>query len=126
MARAEFPRSVRVAVIKRATRESVVYCEKCGLPAKKFQVDHIDPDGLTGKPVIENAMLICEPCFLAKNAADAEAIARAKRVEAKHTRAIMPGAARIVSAPMPTTARAAKRQSKPPVIRQWSPYRDLP
>jgi 5-methylcytosine-specific restriction endonuclease McrA len=81
--RKEFPKSVKVAVIKRATRESIVFCEKCGALAKKFQIDHVNPDGLTGKPVIENAMLICEPCFLEKNAIDAANIARAKRVEAK-------------------------------------------
>lgn len=84
MTRREFPRSVRVAVIKRCTRDGVVYCEGCGLPARRFQIDHINPDGLTGEPVLANAQLICEACFGVKNPQDAKAIAKAKRREAAH------------------------------------------
>lgn len=82
--RREFPKSVRVAVIKRATVNGVVICEKCGAIAKKFQIDHVRADGLLGEPVLGNAMLICEPCYAEKNPADAKAIAQAKRREAKH------------------------------------------
>jgi 5-methylcytosine-specific restriction protein A len=90
MSRKEFPKAVRVAVIKRATHrvegtnEDVQICENptCRAIAKRFQIDHIDPDGLTGKPVIENAMLICEPCWKIKNPIDTSNIAKAKRREA--------------------------------------------
>lgn len=84
MTRREFPRSVKVAVVKRATRESVVYCEACGAQAKRWQIDHVRPDGLGGDPTLGNAMLICEACFSAKNPADTRAIAKAKRREARH------------------------------------------
>lgn len=40
MARREFPRAVKVAVIKRSTRDGAVYCEKCGALAKRWQIDH--------------------------------------------------------------------------------------
>lgn len=86
MSRREFPRAVRVAVIKRATRDSVVYCEKCGALAKRWQIDHVRPDGLLGEPALDNAMLICEPCWAVKNPADTSAIADAKRKEASHLR----------------------------------------
>ena len=88
--RREFSRAVRVAVIKRATRQGVIYCEKCNAMAKRFQIDHIRPDGLLGEPTIENAMLICEPCWLVKNSADTTAIASAKRKEAAHLGARRP------------------------------------
>ena len=109
MARSEFPRSIRVAVIKRSTRESVVYCEACGLPAKKFQVDHIIADAHGGKPVIENAQLLCEPCFSIKNPKDTTIAAKLKRQEAKHL-----GAER----PKPRIPAPPKRErvSKAPVV----------
>ena len=85
MPRREFPRAVKVAVVKRCTRENQVWCESCGLPAKKWQIDHVRPDGLGGEPTIENAQLLCLPCaVLVKNPADTSAIARAKRREAAH------------------------------------------
>lgn len=91
MSRKEFPTRVRVEVIKRARNErGVVMCEKCDLPAKRWQIDHVNPDGLTGQPVLSNAMLICEPCFSVKNPQDARDIARAKRREAKHLGAAKP------------------------------------
>jgi len=83
--RREFPTSVRVAVIKRTTDErGFVHCEKCKEQAKKFQIDHVIADGLGGKPVLENAMLICERCYSEKNPQDTTLIAKAKRREAKH------------------------------------------
>lgn len=92
MARREFPTSVKVAVIKRSTRDGVTYCEKCKAIAKRWQIDHVNPDGLTGKPVIENAMLICKPCYSVKNPADTRVIAQAKRREARHVGAVQPKA----------------------------------
>jgi 5-methylcytosine-specific restriction endonuclease McrA len=76
-------------VIKRATKDNVVYCEKCGLPAKKFEVDHVIPDALHTEDKqnsndINNARLLCKPCHQAKTKSDVAEIARAKRREAKH------------------------------------------
>ena len=118
MARSEFPRAVKVAVTKRATRESVVYCEACGLPAKKFLIDHVIADAHGGKPVIENAMLICEACYSVKNPKDTTIAAKIKRQEAKHIGATTPKA----KIPAPPKR---EREHKSPVIRQSSLYRDL-
>ena len=118
MARCEFPRTVKVEVVKRATRGNSVYCEACGLPAKKFQIDHVIADAHGGKPVIENAMLICEPCFSIKNPKDTTIAAKLKRQEEKHLGAIRPKA-KIAAPPK------RERQSKPGVVRQWAIYRDI-
>lgn len=90
MARKNFPKSVMVACIKRATKDNVVYCEQCGLPAKKFQIDHINPDGLTGEPVLSNARLLCIECHSVKTKDDVARIAKAKRTEARHLGAVAP------------------------------------
>lgn len=85
MARQEFPRSVKVAAIKRATVKGEVYCEGCGCLTKgKFEIDHIRPDGLLGEPTIQNARILCAPCHKEKTKADVGSIAKAKRVEARH------------------------------------------
>lgn len=111
MTRQEFPKSVKVAVIKRATADNgVVYCESCGLPAKKWQIDHVRADGLLGKPVLENAELICEACYSVKNPDDTRKIARAKRREAKHIGAVSEPAIKIKS---PGFAQSAKRRINP-------------
>lgn len=84
MSRREFPKSVRVAVTRRAMKDGVLYCEACGGQAKRFQIDHIRPDGLLGEPILENAQLICQACWEIKNPKDTAAIAKAKRREARH------------------------------------------
>jgi hypothetical protein len=111
--RREFPRSVRVAVIKRATRNGVVYCELCGLPAKKFQVDHARADGLAGDPTLENAQLLGECCYVPKNADDAAKIAKARRREAAHLGAWRP-AAKIASRGFTPSQRSADRAQRDP------------
>jgi 5-methylcytosine-specific restriction enzyme A len=83
MKRREFPRSVKVRVVKRATREGVLYCEKCGFPAKKWQIDHIVADAIGGEPIISNAELICNVCYSVKNPQDTRRAAKTKRQEAK-------------------------------------------
>ena len=83
MKRREFPRSVKVRVVKRATRGGALYCEKCGFPVKKFQIDHIIADAVGGKPIISNAELICDICYGIKNPQDTRLAAKTKRQEAK-------------------------------------------
>jgi len=90
MKRREFPRSVKVDVIKRCTRENVVYCEKCNQPTHKFQIDHAIADSHGGKPVIGNAQLLCEECYLIKNPEDTTTAAKLKRIEAKDIGATQP------------------------------------
>lgn len=108
MTRKNFKQSVQVACIKRATRDGVVYCEECSLPVRKWEIDHINPDGLTGQPTLENAKLLCLPCHAVKtNTKDKPAIAEAKRREAKHLGATKPKAT-IKAPPKPprSTAKA--------------------
>lgn len=89
--RRDFPTRVRAAVIKRCTtKNGTIYCEACGLPTMRFQIDHVRPDGLCGEPTIENAMLICETCYGEKNPQDTRKIAKAKRQEAAHIGAKQP------------------------------------
>jgi 5-methylcytosine-specific restriction protein A len=80
--RKEFSKSVKVAAVKRATRDGVVYCEGCGALAKTWEIDHANPDGLTGEPTLSNAVVLCKPCHADKTKRDVAAIARAKRREA--------------------------------------------
>ena len=84
MPRREFSKSIKVQVVKRATRDGVTYCEKCGAIAKRWQIDHVIADAHGGKPVIENAELICEACYSVKNPKDTTIAAKLKRVEAAH------------------------------------------
>jgi 5-methylcytosine-specific restriction endonuclease McrA len=88
--RKEFPTKVRVVVIKRATKDCVVYCEGCGLPTRDFQIDHIIPAALGGAPILENAQLLGRCCYSVKNPDDTRKAAKAKRVEAKHLGAGQP------------------------------------
>lgn len=90
MSRREFPRSVKVARIKAATRDGVVYCEKCSLPCSKWEIHHVDPDALTGEPTFENSALWCIPCHDEETSRLAPVIAKVKRVEAKHVGATRP------------------------------------
>jgi 5-methylcytosine-specific restriction protein A len=91
LTRREFPTRVRAAAIKRATdAKGIVRCEKCKGEAKAPEVDHINPDGLTGEPTISNAMVMCALCHLAKSKQDTANIAEAKRREAKHIGAKTP------------------------------------
>lgn len=83
MSRKNFPKSVMVACIKRATINDVVFCEECHTMAKRFQIDHVNPDGLTGEPTLENARLLCVPCHSEKTKQDVANIARAKRREVR-------------------------------------------
>ena len=104
MSRREFTKAIKVAVVKRAMRDGVVYCESCGLPAKRWQIDHRVADAHGGKPVIENAQLICEPCFAIKNPQDTKIAAKLKRVEARHLGAHRPKA-KIKSAGFPQSSK---------------------
>jgi 5-methylcytosine-specific restriction endonuclease McrA len=88
MTRRNFPKSVIVAAIKRATKENVVYCEGCGLPCRSWDIDHIRPDGLLGEPTLDNARLLCKVCHGTKTKDDVKRIAKAKRQEAKHLGAV--------------------------------------
>lgn len=83
--RQEFTKAVRVARVKHATRDGVLYCEGCGVMLKigQFAFDHDNPDGLTGQPTFENCRVLCTAvCHVAKTRDDKGNIAEAKRREA--------------------------------------------
>lgn len=105
MTRREFPRSVKVAIIKRATRGGVTYCEGCGLPVKRWQIDHIIADAIGGQPAIENAQLLGKCCYGKKNPLDARLAAKTKRQEAKHL------GARMAKQTIPSRPKPAKEPS---------------
>ena len=88
MARRNFTKAIIVARIKSATRDGVVYCDGCGLPCRKWEIDHIRADGLLGEPTFDNSRLLCIPCHKEKTAEDVKAISKAKRVEALHIGAV--------------------------------------
>ena len=88
MTRRNFPKSVIVQRIKACTKDLRVYCENCGLPCSKWQIDHMRADGLLGEPTFENSRLLCLPCHAEKTKDDVARIAKAKRVEAKHLGAV--------------------------------------
>lgn len=84
MPRREFPKAVRVAAFERSGGQCEnPECRRWLMPGD-YQFDHEIPDGLTGQPTLENAVVLCSPCHLTKTAThDVPAIARAKRREKK-------------------------------------------
>lgn len=82
MSRREFPKKVQRDAFVRAAGN----CEGCGarLTLGKFAYDHVNPDGLTGEPTLENCQVLCDPCHKAKTRKDVADIARAKRREDAH------------------------------------------
>lgn len=114
MARREFSRAIKVQVIKRATRDGAVYCEKCGALAKRWQIDHVIADAHGGEPALSNAELICEPCYTTKNAKDTTVAAKLKRIEARHLGAkkTTPAIPRRPTEPAPAQRKASKPMTK--------------
>ena len=112
MARKEFTRAIKVAVIKRATLDGKTFCEECGCLAKRWEIDHVRADGLLGEATLENAKLICKPCHLEKTAQDVKQITQAKRREAIHLGVRKKPSLR--SCGFPKSAKAPKQQVKLP------------
>jgi len=90
MTRRNFTKAVIVQRIKAATRDGVVYCDGCGLPCRKWEIDHIKADAMhvdedkDKSATFENSRLLCIPCHKEKTKDDVKIIAKSKRVEAKH------------------------------------------
>lgn len=92
--RREFTRDQKAAIVRRATVEGVIRCEGCSLAVKTFEIDHIIPEGLrpdadkARKLTITEGQLLGKACCHrgpeGKTAQDVQAIAKAKRAEAKH------------------------------------------
>ena len=88
MTRRNFTKAIIVARIKSATKNGIVYCDGCGCPCRKWEIDHIRADGLLGEPTFENSRLLCVPCHQEKTKSDVKSISKAKRTEARHLGAV--------------------------------------
>lgn len=87
--RREFPPKIMVAAFERAKD----HCESCGarLTTGKFHYDHVIPDAMGGQPTLENCAVLCTGCHGTKTRTqDIPAIAKVKRVRAKHLGARKP------------------------------------
>lgn len=85
MTRRNFDTEVRKAAVRRAMGpNNQVYCEECNQPAKVFEIDHIIPDRLNGKPTLDNARVLCRPCHVEKTALDRQNIAKNNRLEERN------------------------------------------
>lgn len=75
-------------VIERANGK----CEACGAPLKPggFELDHIIPASLGGKPDAANAMCMCRACHVAKSGQDIKRVRKADRQRDKSSGAIKP------------------------------------
>lgn len=85
--REEFSRDLKADALRRSMdAKGFPRCQVCGLGVKAggYAFDHINPDGLTGKPTLANCQVLCTACHVEKTRGDVARIAKAKRVEAKH------------------------------------------
>lgn len=86
MSRRNFTPATRKAAYERAGGR----CQGCGcdLTGKRWDCDHVIPDWLGGRPVLENAEVLCAgnraTCHGKKTAQDVKRIAKTKRMERKH------------------------------------------
>jgi hypothetical protein len=113
MARREFTRSIKAAIVLRATNAAGhVQCEGCGLVLGKrpYHIDHTKPDALevdkSRKLTADDGKLLgVECCHAPKTKEDRAMIDRAKRREAKHLGIARP-AGTIKSAGFPRARKA--------------------
>ncbi len=86
--RKEFPTRIKVAAFQRASGrcegklETGERCYAVLIPGR-WRCDHINPDGLTGQPTLDNAQCLCPLCDGRKTPGDIATIAEAKRREAR-------------------------------------------
>lgn len=89
MTRRPFPARVMVAAYER----SMGSCEKCGglLVTGRINYDHVIPDAMGGEPTVDNCAVLCKACHDDKtHRRDVPAIAKVKRIRAKHIGARKP------------------------------------
>ncbi|MFO1151177.1 MAG: HNH endonuclease signature motif containing protein [Alsobacter sp.] len=91
--------SERLALFLRAKGR----CQACGwvlAPGTRWDVDHILPRALGGRDAPDNLQVLCRACHAGKTASqDAPALAKTRRLKARHLgatrpRSIMPGSMR--------------------------------
>lgn len=120
--RKEFPDKVRALAFKRSRgfcEIGRVHMPEIGCGRKLFTGDiryeHIDPDGLTGEPTLENCAVLCTSCWKIKtNKYDIPVIAKSKRVERKHI-----NARTAKGRPMAGTKRSGWRKRMSGQVEKW-------
>lgn len=98
MKRREFSTKIKLAAWQRSGGK----CETCTrkLAPGDIHYDHVIPDGLGGEPTLDNCAVLCRSCHAVKTTTqDVPAIAKSKRVQARHAGAKAPSARRILSPP---------------------------
>ena len=117
--RRNFTKPVTVEIIKRG-RDPLgnIRCEECHAIARPFEIHHIEPDGLCidkSKPLTaKEGLLLCISCHAEHTKLDVPAIARAKRIEARHLGVRTAPVRPIHSPGFPMTERAKARAERGP------------
>jgi len=97
MSRLEFPARVKVAAYKRAEGRCECGCGAEIKPGDRIEFDHVIADAMRPDNSLSNCQVLLYACHKAKTKRDVKAIAKAKRVQKKHTgtfrppRRIVPG-----------------------------------
>jgi 5-methylcytosine-specific restriction enzyme A len=108
--RQEFTAKTKGLALKRDMRNGKIYCGNCGIelnPRNGMHFDHRDPDGLGGKPTLENCWILCFTCHDLKTVTeDRPRMSKADRVFKSHM-----GIKRRKGPPMPGS-RASKIKFK--------------
>ena len=109
MKRQNFSEKIKRTALARAGDR----CEECKLPhLGRYHFDHEIPDGLTGKPTVQNCKLLCYACHRIKTRLDVARIAVAKRQEAMSLRV------KADRLPVPHRPRKPRTTTKPPLPRR--------
>lgn len=93
----------------------------------RINYDHVNPDGLTGKPTLENMAVLCLLCHAIKTGKDVKSIAKAKRLADREADIEARKVARMqapVRAPAPAQNKASKPTEKATLPRR-SFYEDI-
>jgi 5-methylcytosine-specific restriction endonuclease McrA len=110
--RSEFATKTKTTAWSRANGK----CEGCGttLVVGKYHFDHVVPDGLGGKPTLDNCAVLCLACHAEKTGKhDVPRIAKAKRQHARHI------GAKVSANPLPGSKRSKwKRKMDGTVVRR--------
>lgn len=119
MSRREFTRNQKEQIVRRATVNGVVRCERCHAALKpgQWEIDHIIPEALRpdadkkGRLTIADGQLLGKCCHRGpdgKTNADVKKIAKAKRQAAKHIGIV--DAPKMQGRPFPKTTKSARRE----------------
>lgn len=86
--RRNFDKRTQVAIIRRATADGKVLCERCNALCKTWEIHHRDQDAMevdkSRKLTPADGELLCKPCHKVLSKAQAPVLAKALRREAAH------------------------------------------